>query len=40
MVEHGWKAYGMRMIIFEAHYNKQKEAVHATYVNRKNHALD
>ena len=38
MVEHGWKAYGMRMIIFEAHYNKQKEAVHATYVNRKNHS--
>ena len=30
MAEHGWKTYGMRMIIFEGHFNKQGEAVHST----------
>jgi hypothetical protein len=30
MAEHSWKMYGMRMVIFEAHYNKHEEAIYAT----------
>jgi hypothetical protein len=30
MIEHGWKMYGMRMIVFEGHFNKQGDAVYST----------
>lgn len=30
MIEYGWKMYGMRMIVFEGHYNKQGDPVYST----------
>jgi hypothetical protein len=32
MAEHGWKTYGMRMLILEGHFNQKEELVYATYV--------
>jgi hypothetical protein len=32
MAEHGWKTFGMRMIILEGHINVKGEPVYATYV--------
>ena len=33
MIEHGWKMYGMRMIVFKGHFNKQGDALYSMWVS-------
>ncbi|KAF8226471.1 hypothetical protein L208DRAFT_1380175 [Tricholoma matsutake] len=39
MAKHGWKMYGMRMVIFEGHYNKHEEAIYAIHTEAEGAAL-